>query len=151
MRSVFTAQRCPKEAPSLGRRTAPSRRRAMAKKKSIVGSASMESTTGEGDRRKNPSLYEDFGGDERKVTHHRVSAPSEAKEETRRPRTGRRMGATGSGGKKRGRLRLFRVRSVERSSESEQLYRRGVTESHDLRARTRRERVRDHERAHIRR
>ena len=70
MRSVFTAQRCPKEAPSLGRRTAPSvRRRAMAKKKSIVGSASMESTTtGEGDRRKNPSLYEEFGpgGDERK-------------------------------------------------------------------------------------
>ena len=45
------------------------RRRAMAKKKSIVGSASMESsTTGEGDRRKNPSLYEEFGpgGDERK-------------------------------------------------------------------------------------
>ena len=64
-----------------------------------------------------------------------VEEPSlEAKEETRRPRTGRRMGATGSGGKKRGRLRLFRVRSVERSSESEQLYRRGVTESHDLRA-----------------
>ena len=45
------------------------RRRAMAKKKSIVGSASMESTTtGEGDRRKNPSLYEEFGSgdDERK-------------------------------------------------------------------------------------
>lgn len=80
MRSLFTA-RCPK-APR-GRRAEPSRRRAM-EKKSIVGSASMESTTGEGDedargRRKNPSLYEEFGGDERKVTHHRVSAPSSRK------------------------------------------------------------------------
>ena len=42
------------------------------------------------------------------ATTDKPSAPSlEAKEETRRPRTGRRMGATGSGGKKRGRLVYF--------------------------------------------